>query len=103
MQAKKPVEAAPLPAPAPAPLAPISVVGLSQAQVRDLLGVPSATSDRGPAQTWTYQGSGCSVGIAFYYDVTRRDFFALNQRADAAGQTGGGENCLARIHEQHAS
>jgi hypothetical protein len=101
-QAKKPVEAAPLPAPAPA-LAPISVVGLSQTQVRDLLGAPSATSDHGPAQTWTYRSNSCSVGIAFYYDVTRRDFFALNQHADAAGQTGGGEDCLARIHDQHAS
>lgn len=82
------------------PPPPVNVVGLSQAAVRGLLGPPAAQSSQGAAQTWTYAGAGCRVLIAFYYDVTRRDFFALSEHLAGGGE---GKDCLARIHAAHAS
>ncbi len=86
--------------PAEPPSAPLQVVGLSQDAVRRLLGPPAAETAQGPSQTWTYQGAGCRVDIAFYYDVTRSGFFALSEQ-----RAGGGEaaECLARIHDTHLS
>ena len=68
------------------------MVGLSQDDVRRLLGEPTSQSARGAAQTWTYQGSGCSVDIVFYYDVTRGGFFALSEQLAGGGEGG---TCLA--------
>lgn len=82
------------------PLKPLQVVGLSQDQVRRLLGQPAAERSEGAGQTWTYQGTGCRVDIAFYYDVTRNGFFALSAR-QAGGGNGG--DCLARIHDAETS
>jgi hypothetical protein len=99
-----PVHTEPLPAPGTppspdSPRLPTAVVGLSQDQVRGLLGAPAATAAHGTKQTWTYRSGSCSVEIAFYYDVTRNGFFALSHHA--AG-TGGGD-CLSRILDARAS
>jgi hypothetical protein len=79
---------------------PLQLVGLSQSEVRRLLGPPTASSTKGAAVAWIYQHAGCTIEIAFYYDVTRNGFFALSQRS-----TGGGEAqaCLANAHDNHAS
>ena len=79
---------------------PLQLVGLSQSEVRRLLGPPTASSTKGAAVAWIYQHAGCTIEIAFYYDVTRNGFFALSQR-----NTGGGEAqaCLANAHDNHAS
>ena len=79
---------------------PLQLVGLSQSEVRQLLGPPTASSTKGAAVAWIYQHAGCTIEIAFYYDVTRNGFFALSQRS-----TGGGEAqaCLANAHDNHAS
>jgi hypothetical protein len=87
----------PLAAPGTPPL-PTTVVGLSQEQVRGLLGAPAATAAHGTKQTWTYRNGSCSVDIAFYYDVTRNGFFALSHHA-----AGGGGDCLSRIRDSRAS
>jgi hypothetical protein len=65
-----------------------------------LLGPPTTSAAKGSAVAWTYRHNGCSIEIAFYYDVTRNGFFALSQRS-----TGGGEAqaCLANAHDNHAS
>jgi len=91
-------------APAGSPVAPspLNVVGLSQTQVEGLLGAPAQRANRGPGEAWTYRGSNCSVQVAFYYDVARNGFFALSQRA-ADPASGEAADCLARIHNVHAS
>jgi len=89
------------PSPPAAPRAPTAVVGLSQDQVRGLLGAPAATAAHGAMQTWTYHSGACSLDIAFYYDVTRNGFFALSRHA--AGTGAGGDDCLGRILDAHAS
>ncbi len=91
---------APAPAPAPEPLAPVDVVGLSQSEVRALLGPPAARVAQGANETWTYRGPGCSAEVAFYYDVSRSAFFALSQRLTGGG---GAQQCLAQVHAAHPS
>jgi hypothetical protein len=78
--------------------APIRVVGWSQEAVRRLLGPPAEQNARGAGQTWRYQGRDCQVEIAFYYDVTRGDFFALSQHPSEGSDAA---NCLARVHPAH--
>jgi hypothetical protein len=87
----------PTPLPNPTPL---QVIGLSQPEVRRLLGPPTTSSTTGAAQAWTYQRADCSVVIAFYYDVTRSGFFALNTRLTRGGEQ---QDCPVKIHDDHAS
>jgi hypothetical protein len=91
--------AVPDPTPLPNPT-PLQVVGLSQPEVRRLLGPPTTSSTTGAAQAWTYQRADCSVEIAFYYDVTRSGFFALNTRLTRGGEQ---QDCPVKIHDGHAS
>jgi hypothetical protein len=85
---------------APADPAPLQLVGLSQFDVRQLLGPPTASSTKGAAVAWTYQRAGCTLAVEFYYDVTRNGFFALSQRRIGSGEEQG---CLANAHDDHAS
>ena len=78
--------------------APVRVVGWSQEAVQRLLGPPTEQNARGAGQTWRYQGRDCQVEIAFYYDVTRGDFFALSQHPTEGGEAAA---CLARIRAAH--
>ena len=97
----QPDTAAPAPSAAPPPSpAQVNVIGLSEDAVRRLLGDPSGQAASGPAQTWTYDGGGCQVQIAFFYDVTRSNFFALSARQPDGGD---GRDCLDRIHASHAT
>jgi hypothetical protein len=96
-----PVEPPPTAVPAPGPEPPpATVVGLSQTDVRSLLGEPATAGVAGPAQTWTYRAAACSLTVAFYYDVTRAAFFALSAHAEPLSEP----DCLARLHgDAHAS
>jgi hypothetical protein len=91
--------AEPVPAPAspPAPPAvaagPATLVGLSQGDVRGLLGEPAASGAAGPGQTWTYRSAECSLTVAFFYDVTRGAFFALSDHAEPLPEV----DCLSRL------
>lgn len=82
------------------PPPPVRVVGLSQDEVRRLLGAPSAETAEGPGRTWTYYGAGCAVTIDFFFDVTRNGFFALNQSSADGGDAAA---CLGGIHDSHVS
>jgi hypothetical protein len=92
--------AAPPAAAPPSNPAPLQLVGLSQSEVRRLLGPPTTSSTKGAAVAWIYQHAGCTVEIAFYYDVTRNGFFALSQRSLGGGEA---QACLANAHDNHAS
>lgn len=83
-----------------APPAPVAVVGLSQQEVRRLLGPPETEAGQGPSQTWTYRAEDCAVAIGFFFDVTRNGFFALSERSLAGGDTGA---CLGRIRDDNVS
>jgi hypothetical protein len=83
----------------PSPV-PMQLVGLSQSEVRQLLGPPTTSSTKGAAQSWTYQRADCSIEIAFYYDLTRNGFFALSQRLAHGADEG---VCLSNIHDNHVS
>jgi hypothetical protein len=91
------------PSPSPPPPAeppPTSVIGLSQADVRTLLGNPTTAGENGPAQTWVYRVSTCSLTVAFFYDVTRGGFFALTMHAEPPPEP----ECLAHVYgASHAS
>ena len=90
------------PAPEPAlaaPLAahlPTTLVGMSQADVRALLGDPATAGQAGPAHTWTYRADTCSLTVRFFYDVTRTGFFALSEAAVPPPE----QDCLARVRAQ---
>jgi hypothetical protein len=95
--AAPPPDVAPPPAGAPPPA---TVIGLSQTDVRALLGEPATAGAAGPAQTWTYRTAACSLTVAFFYDVTRAAFFALSAHAEKLSEP----ECLARLHgDPHAS
>jgi hypothetical protein len=98
--APEPAQATPAaPQPGAEPV-PATVIGLSQTDVRALLGDPAATGAAGPAQTWTYRADACSLTVAFFYDVTRSAFFALSAHAEPLSEP----ECLAHLHgEPHAS
>jgi hypothetical protein len=93
-----PQPTAPVPSATAAETVPLRVVGWSQEAVRRRLGSPAEQSAQGAGQTWRYQGRDCQVDIAFYYDVTRGDFFALSQRPTEGGDAGA---CLARVQAAH--
>jgi hypothetical protein len=79
--------------------APLQLVGLSRSEVRRLLGPPTASSTKGAAVAWIYRHAGCTIEIAFYYDVTRNRFFALSQRSTSGGDA---QACVANAHNNHA-
>ena len=77
-----------------------TVVGMSQAKVRSLLGEPASTGETGPSQTWTYHAAACSLVVGFFFDVTRGAFFALTAHAEPPPEA----DCLARLRgASHAS
>ena len=79
---------------------PATLVGLSQAAVRALLGKPATAQESGPGQTWTYRTPACSLTVSFFYDVTRDAFFALSTHADPPPEP----ECLAHLRgSPHAS
>ena len=95
-----PPSAAEQPPPPASEPPPTTVIGLSQADVRTLLGSPTTAGENGPAQTWIYRVPTCSLTVAFFYDVSRGDFFALTMRAEPPPEP----ECLAHVYgASHAS
>ncbi len=92
--------ASPAVPPPSVPASPSTVVGLSQSDVRALLGEPAAAGESGPARPWTYRNPACSLIVSFFYDVTRGAFFALSAHAAPLPEA----ECLGRLHgDTHAS
>jgi hypothetical protein len=84
----------------PPDVVPIHVLGLSQSEVRRLLGPPATTSVKGARESWTYDRAECSVEIGFYYDVTRSSFYALSEHLPSGRDE---QDCLSNVHDHHAS
>jgi hypothetical protein len=63
------------------------LIGLSAEALEALLGPPAVRRPEGPAQIWSWEGSGC--GLAVVLAQTTAGFTALTARAtpDGSGQT----------------
>ena len=93
----------PPPKPAPPPLrAPIILQGLTQAEVRVLLGEPSERIDRAPGQIWTYRASRCRVDVTFLLDVRRNEALVVDDTVSGEGaQDATKQQCLRRLKAAH--
>ena len=85
-----PVATAALPPPPPAPEPPVvpaasQLIGRTPQQVEALLGRPTDERERPPARIRRYElADGCAMEVAYYLDVNRGDFYALNAKRDTA-------------------
>lgn len=88
------------------------MVGLSEEEVSELLGDPTARADRPPAKVWQYRADNCAVDIYFYLDVGRNAFYALHYDSPAPTSTGApttaavsahdaADRCLYRLYNAH--
>ena len=57
---------------------PAELVGLSEADVRHLLGAPRDEHPDGAARVQTYAGDGCSLDIVLFLDVSRSEWAVLS-------------------------
>ena len=70
-------------APRDTPIVPdtlVTVAGMTEARVREALGVPTSTSQRASQKIWRYQGKGCAVEVVFFLDVTNNRYAALDHK-----------------------
>lgn len=80
--------------PSQAPSAmPAKLVGLSDAQLRAQLGVPTEEREAGAARIWTWRGRDCAVEAWLYYDTARAGFYALDQQL--SGKAANVDSCLS--------
>ncbi len=83
---------------------PVDLVGRSRAQVTGLLGEPTARKDLASGQSWTYRAGDCSLEVLFFLDLSRNDFYALQQHVTGGDGTPAGEQrCLEAIRHAHRS
>jgi len=74
------------------------LVGLSQSDMRKLLGPPAEQADTGAGQSWTYRGVGCVVRLTFFFDVSRNDFYAIDRSVSGTdGTERAAQRCLRKI------
>ena len=77
-----------------------NLVGIDQTAAVDLLGPPTATENRAPADVWRYTSSRCELELVFYMEMRtgrmRSLHYAFKGEADTAAQR---QACLAAIQE----
>jgi len=56
-----------------------NLVGLSELAVLAQVGKPDETAAEGAGQTLIWRAGSCSLGVTFFLDVTRNQYFALSQ------------------------
>jgi hypothetical protein len=56
-----------------------NLVGLSELAVLATVGKPDDTEAEGAGQTLIWRAGSCSLGVTFFLDVTRNQYFALSQ------------------------
>jgi hypothetical protein len=67
---------------------------MSEARLREVLGMPTAATESGAQKVWRYAGNGCSVEVIFFRDVTRNTYAALEQRTLTRDRTISSSPCL---------
>lgn len=88
----------PVPPPAERPLEPQKLVGLTQEQIKQLIGTPAAVREQSPAVVWSYDSAGCGLQLFFYLDMTSELYKALTYELKPK-KPGGlqGSACLASL------
>ena len=87
---------------APPPPPPPRLIGLNQAQIRNLLGAPAGREDAAPATIWRYPSRNCDLAIYFYFDLKSQVMRALQYEVDTHGSDEfTGERCFAELVTAH--
>jgi len=93
----------PLPVPPPRDrpdesLAPQHLVGLTEDDLRQLIGAPAAVREEPPAVLWSYSSAGCALNVFFYMDLASKTFRALTYELKPKEPNGlAGGACLASL------
>lgn len=98
--ARPPTSARPV---SPDSVATWELLGQTEFQVVDLLGVPVTVRNEPPAMVWNYAAEACKFDLFFYFDINNQDFRALSYKFDPGMKTPGEEElCLSAIRRQNA-
>ena len=100
-----PQEAALAPRPVPPPrerpeqsIAPERLVGLSEEDIKQLIGDPTGIREEPPAVVWSYSSARCGLNVFFYMDMATQTFRALTYELKPKEPDGlGGSACLASL------
>lgn len=79
-------------------LTPERLVGLTEEDLKQLIGAPAAVREEPPAVLWSYSSAGCALNVFFYMDLASRTFRALTYELkpkEPKGLAGGA--CLASL------
>ncbi|MFI4988961.1 MAG: hypothetical protein ACHQF3_16160 [Alphaproteobacteria bacterium] len=93
----------PLPVPPPRErpvdrIMPERLVGLSEADIRALIGEPGAVREEPPAVVWSYASAGCGLELSFYMDLASQTFRALTYELKPKAPHGlTGSTCLTSL------
>ncbi len=79
----------------PATPMPAKLAGLSEAQLKSQLGMPTEEREAGSARIWTWRGRDCAVEAWLYYDTARAGFYALDQQM--SGKAASVDACLRGV------
>lgn len=76
-EASRPGLPLPVPPPTAKPLEPSKLVGLTEEEIKQLIGAPAAVSQQPPAVVWSYSSAGCGLQLFFYLDMTSQLYKTL--------------------------
>lgn len=82
------------------------LVGLSEQQLTDLLGVPTSQVGNGPGKHWYYRMRKCTLDLSLFPNVNTHVFRSLSYEVTHNDRFGDGQRCRSelanRLHERQA-
>jgi len=83
---------------------PVNLMGMSEGQVRALLGTPTSVEERAPGKTWHYRFGQCRANVQLYPDVQTRQFGTLAYEVKSDDNTDEGRRgCVAQLSSRAQS
>jgi hypothetical protein len=77
---------------------PQHLVGLSEDDIRRVIGVPAGVREQSPAVVWSYASAACALDVFFYLDLASQTFRAVTYQLTPKGAQGlQGGACLASL------
>tara|TARA_Y100001936_G_scaffold253253_1_gene316830 strand:- start:30036 stop:30533 length:498 start_codon:yes stop_codon:yes gene_type:complete len=77
---------------------PKKLVGLTQAQVRNMIGAPVTIVDSPPSTVWSYRSTNCALDVFFFLDVGSKTFRALTfDLKGPAKKSAASQLCLGKL------